>query len=194
MLATLWAPNMNPIGPGSIWPLGIVVGYAAITWLSKWRVLKFAAPIIFALAAVLSDGYLFGGRRFPNADDFVGYYIWLLASCCFAMEIACSGSRGSLFFGGVVIFPLGWLLTLDIFGRSLGLLASTRALSVRQITLASTLVWCALFALLIVRASRTYLREDRLARGLCASCGYDMRQSPARCPECGEPVSNRPAA
>jgi hypothetical protein len=32
---------------------------------------------------------------------------------------------------------------------------------------------------------RHAVRRRRRARGLCASCSYDVRESPARCPECG---------
>jgi hypothetical protein len=41
-------------------------------------------------------------------------------------------------------------------------------------------------------------REERAARGLCVGCGYDLRGSGERCPECGRwkgsSVSEPPAA
>jgi hypothetical protein len=38
----------------------------------------------------------------------------------------------------------------------------------------------------IVRRVRTYRRASG---GLCLACGYDLRASTTRCPECGEPIS-----
>jgi hypothetical protein len=45
-------------------------------------------------------------------------------------------------------------------------------------------------AVCVANGRRDRRKRDRLARGLCPSCGYDSRATPDRCPECGA----RPAA
>ena len=39
-------------------------------------------------------------------------------------------------------------------------------------------------SLISVLVARLSLRRRRLKRGLCLNCGYDLRATPWRCPEC----------
>ena len=43
-------------------------------------------------------------------------------------------------------------------------------------------------------AGRHLLRRGRVERGLCPACGYDLRASPERCPECGLVSATRRSA
>jgi hypothetical protein len=47
-------------------------------------------------------------------------------------------------------------------------------------------------AAVVVRRVRARLRARR--KGFCRNCGYDLRASPERCPECGTPADPVPTA
>ena len=44
-----------------------------------------------------------------------------------------------------------------------------------------------------LRGSRRRRAERRIARGCCPKCGYDLRASPQRCPECGRVADSIPS-
>ena len=64
------------------------------------------------------------------------------------------------------------------------------------ICLAVTIAFCVYLARDLFQEAvvRLKLRKHRrrFAPGRCGKCGYDVRASPFRCPECGEPTG-RPA-
>jgi hypothetical protein len=62
------------------------------------------------------------------------------------------------------------------------------------ITLPYWLVTPLLALLPTVVALQLFKRQRRRAHGLCPVCGYDLRASPDRCPECGALAAMRPAA
>ena len=47
-------------------------------------------------------------------------------------------------------------------------------------------------SIMLLRRHRRYVRRVRL--NLCTTCGYDLRESPQMCPECGAPAGARRAA
>jgi hypothetical protein len=56
-------------------------------------------------------------------------------------------------------------------------------------------LWAAVLLLATLPAVRLYRRvRGPTKKGLCPRCGYDLRATPDRCPECGCPTAKRGAA
>jgi 4-amino-4-deoxy-L-arabinose transferase-like glycosyltransferase len=52
-------------------------------------------------------------------------------------------------------------------------------------------LFCVMFLIAPVIRRRRWLRNRPLRQtGHCVSCGYDLRATPDRCPECGTPIEN----
>lgn len=51
-----------------------------------------------------------------------------------------------------------------------------------------------IIAAVIIVAPRAFQDEYRAKHHLCIHCGYDLRESPDRCPECGRDVKEKPVS
>jgi hypothetical protein len=56
---------------------------------------------------------------------------------------------------------------------------------IRGITLPHWLIAASASLLPLLWATRWFRRRTRPKHGVCAACGYDLRATPDRCPECG---------
>jgi hypothetical protein len=83
-----------------------------------------------------------------------------------------------------VLFGFGW----GVEGSTAALRGAGSEYAMRRFALPIWFV-AVLFALLPMRAAflmvRSTRRRRRVAKGCCENCGYDLRGSSDRCPECG---------
>lgn len=85
----------------------------------------------------------------------------------------------------LAMLPLFWMLC-KMNGKPLGVVVVPVSVAVVVAVGAPVTLACR-------HRLRTQLMERRRLTGLCPHCGYDLRATADRCPECGEPVPQRAA-
>ena len=158
-----------------------------------WRVLNVAAIVSLALLAVsLIQGarshYRQGFNSSLSGQHYGAYFHGADGRLYFGV------SWGNMFISGtsVTIATRDIVRTAGIEVQLVQVISSatpTRQVSIALYAWQAALLTGALPAMQFYRWRRPRSAE-RIKRGLCSRCGYDLRATPDRCPECGTAVAS----
>lgn len=191
LLATLYFPNLNPVGQPSI--VAAVIA-TILVLLSSPRLVRSVnarrltvqvALLLFLLLLAGTEGAL-PGRSFPDADDRVAAVIYVVFGFAFALE--------SFRYSGALLRINGFFYSY-VYGSVLVFLAAgmpIKSFDDSWIAQATVPVFCLLFLPVMLRLRKQARRRELKSKGLCEACGYDLTGNESGiCPECGHPLNQR---
>jgi FtsH-binding integral membrane protein len=149
----------------------------------------FGLALILPLAAVLWEGYALMVGQYPRSWEelLLGGLLPLFLGCCILLAIRAWRGRFQELVGVRGMYLAAAFLTLAF--ALFHLCIEGRFFSEDWVAAAigiPTLVVGGIQAVILRRWDR-WVR--RLKLGLCPICGYDLRASRDRCPECGTPIA-----
>jgi len=193
ILATIYYPNLNPIGAPSLIALGIGCMVILCGWRShRSKVCALAltfSPFLLLLGSAFITGSFLGrllgvmpARCFPDADDYAAQIICVSIAFGSSLGLLRLQSKTSWVVGGVFGLASGWVITLYVFVPT-GLSSYARWSSLHWTGLAAfTTAWIPLAALIISQTRKLATRSTNS----CEFCGYNLTGNVSgRCPECG---------
>jgi hypothetical protein len=84
-----------------------------------------------------------------------------------------------------VMFVVAFMLVAQTFLLVLsGMVKPTGGRWVQGLAIGGLLIGIGVMCHALARRAAT--RQVRIENGLCLNCGYDLRETPERCPECGK--------
>src|SRR5688572_18337739 len=116
-LATIHYPDPNPFGLPSVTAVLVVIVLVALSRSEIGPGVVRLAPALLLLFAAFVDGsipsaFLFGGRSFPDADDYVAWIIYQSFGLGFAIHNFQLPVRAAVFNGAVFAVVHGGCLVL----------------------------------------------------------------------------------
>lgn len=212
LLATYWVPSLDPIGPGSIYPVVLVTALCLLSARfipRRLRVVTTFAALIVLTAGLFTPGSLFCGiffRTFPGLDDHAGHIIILVFGWAFGIRLLRHPSRTAGFLARYAAFTFGSFAVYKAIAQlkivwtchlyETGVIDSPVQPPILNVILLLLPVFWIGNTKLVRRIRREHLGLYRMAHGLCPRCAYDChgRTDATSCPECGATLTTQPYA
>lgn len=185
LLASLYCPNMNPVGPPSVLAALFFAWHVLLIRRARGRrraVLLGWAPFVWAALALISAN---SQGRFPDADDKAAWIIAIAAGFGLGLAQFRGPSWVHRVIGVLATYSFGMLVVLVAWG-----LTHWRFAAPNLVMVVAVVGFVLLWTPVLVMLWRWSARQARGAQGRCDQCGYDLRGSVefGRCPECGTPI------
>ena len=199
ILATLWFPSSNPVGPPSVLAGGLLLLLFCLTCKmapirpAYKRAISVASPFLLWIPLLIFEGPLIiGGRCFPDADDFAAVYTALITGFAFSLDnfrflswpYRLNASVFTLFYGTLIVYQ-ATPSVLFLVWRHGAVVRYTNGWIAIVAILSFGLLWIPT----LIYLNKKVKRRLRDIHSLCRHCEYNLTGNISGiCPECGKEI------